>query len=207
MNYRHYVATFAFLISSPVLLMAMPDFGVTGLKGLDAGKIKQLEQGHIVFTVSESSDDKSRFIEAAFLLDEQPAEVWELLYRTEDHYLYLSETESSRALQKSQTRDLIEYRVKVLMIGTTFRLIHQYDWKALYMHWDLDPDFDNGLKEFRGFWRLYSYEGGRTLARYGNKVSLAGIPDFIVDLFRKGGIVRALEAVRLYVESDGAFRK
>ncbi|MGD9941566.1 MAG: hypothetical protein AB7T74_17370, partial [Clostridia bacterium] len=78
---------------------------------------------------------------------------------------------------------------------------------ALYMHWDLAPEFDNGLKEFKGFWRLYPYEGGRTLARYGNRVSPVGIPDFIVDLFRKGGIVRALETVRLYVESGGTYRK
>jgi hypothetical protein len=63
------------------------------------------------------------------------------------------------------------------------------------------------LKEFRGFWRLYPYAGGRTLARYGNKVSPAGIPEFIVNLFRKGGIVRALESVRLYVESGGSYRK
>ncbi len=207
MNYRYYVAAFAFLICFPVLLVAMPEFGSDGLDGLDAGQIQHLEQGRIIFTVSESSGNKSKLIEAAFLLDKPPAEVWELLYRTEDHYLYLKETESSKALYKSMSRDLIEYRVRVFMVGTTFWLVHQYDWPALYMYWDLAPEFDSGLKEFRGFWRLYPYEGGRTLARYGNKVSPVGIPDFIVDLFRKGGIVRALEAVRLYVESGGSYRK
>jgi hypothetical protein len=185
----------------------MPDFGPDGLDGLDAGQVQQLEQGQIIFTVAESSDARSELIEAAFLLDKPPAEVWKLLYRTEDHYLYLRETESSKALYKSMSRDLIEFRVRVFMVGTSFWLAHQYDWSALYMHWDLAPEFDNGLKEFKGFWRLYPYEGGRTLARYGNRVSPAGIPDFIVDLFRKGGVARALETVRLYVESGGTYRK
>ena len=207
MNYRHYGAALAYLICFPVLLAAMPDFGPEGLAGLDAAQIEQLEQGRIVFTVSESSGTRSELIEATFLLDKPPVEVWELLYRTEDHYLYLKETESSKALSKSRTRDLIEYRVRVFFAGTRFWLVHQYDWDALYMYWDLAPDFDSGLKEFRGFWRLYPYEGGRTLARYGNNVSPVGIPDFIVELFRKSGIIRALEAVRLYVESDGNYRK
>jgi hypothetical protein len=207
MNYRHYLAAIAFLICFPALLLAMPDFGTDGMDGLETGQKQLLEQGRIVFTVSESSGNKSKLIEAAFLLDKPPEEVWKLLYRTEDHYFYLRETESSKALYKSKSRDLIEYRVKVLMLGTTFWLIHQYDWETLYMHWDLAPEFENGLKEFRGFWRLYPYEGGRTLARYGNRVSPSGIPDFIVDLFRKSGIARALESVRLYVESGGSYRK
>ena len=126
----------------------MPDFGPDGLDGLDAQLMQQLEQGRIVFTVSESSGDTARLIEAAFLLDKPPAEVWELLYRTEDHYLYLKETESSKALYKSLSRDLIECRVRVFMFGTSFWLTHQYDWSAFYMHWDLAPEFDNGLKEF-----------------------------------------------------------
>jgi hypothetical protein len=207
MNCRQYGVACALLIWFPVFLAAMPDFGPDGRGGLDAGQIQQLEQGRIVFTVSGVADRRSELIEAAFLLDKPPSEVWELLYRTEDQYLYLRETESSKVVYKSPARDLIEYRVRVFLVGTTFRLEHLYNWKALYMHWDLAPDFDSGLKDFKGFWRLYPYKDGRTLARYGNRVSPSGIPQIVMDLFRKGGIVRALEAVRLYVESDGKYRK
>jgi hypothetical protein len=207
MKIRQFGLVLALLLGCTGFLAAIPDFGPYGLDGLDTGQIQQLKQGRIVFIVSESIDARSELMEAVFLLDKPPPEVWKLLYRTEDQYLYLKETESSRALYKSLERDLIEYRVRVFLAGTSFWLEHQYDWQARYMHWSLAPGFDSGLKEFRGFWRLYPYEGGRTLARYGNKVSPAGIPEFIMDLFRKGGIVRALESVRLYVESGGSYRK
>jgi hypothetical protein len=203
----NYLTAFIFLMCSPALLAAMPDFGPNGLGGLDTGQIQQLEQGRIVFAVTGSAEAGSELVEAAFLLDKPPSEVWELLYRTEDHYLFLKETTSSKVIYKSRVKDLIEYRVRVFLVGTTFWLVHQFDWSSMYMYWDLASDFDNGLKEFRGFWRLYPYSGGRTLARYGNRVSPAGIPEFIVNLFRKGGVVRALESVRLFVESGGEYRK
>jgi hypothetical protein len=140
MNYRHYVTAIAILLCFPALLVAMPDFGPDGLDGLDAGQILQLEQGRIAFTVSGSTDAKSELVEAAFVLDKPPAEVWELLYRTEDHYLFLKETTSSKALYKSRVKDLVEYQVRVLLVGTTFWLVHQFDWSSMYMHWDLAPD-------------------------------------------------------------------
>jgi hypothetical protein len=207
MNYRYYRAAFVFLLCFPAFLMAMPGFGPHGLDGLDAGQIQQLEQGRIIFTVSGSAGERSELIQAVFLLDSPPEAVWDLLYRTEDHYLYLRETESSKALYKSSARDLVEYKVRVVLVGATFWIVHHFDRPAMYMYWDLAPEFDNGLREFRGYWRLYPYEGNRTLARYGNMVSPAGIPEFIVNLFRKGGIVKALESVRLYVESGGTYRK
>lgn len=192
-------------VSGPVA--AMPDYGPSGLDGLDQGQLRQLEQGRIVFTVSGQMEEMAEYVEAALLLDKPPLEVWNLLYRTEDHDLYLKETTSSRVISKSPNRDVIEYQVRILMVRASFRLVHTFNWQDLYMHWDLDPGFANGLKEFKGFWRLYDYEGGRTLARYGNRISPAGIPQFVVNLLRRGGVTSALESVRLYAESGGSYRK
>lgn len=201
------------ILFSTAHIYATPGFGTDGLKGLDAEQQKKLAEGQILFTVGEpSTSDRASgkpfaFIEAAMVMDKPPAETWEYLSKAEDQHLYLRETESSTVLYLSPDQSLLEYRVKVLLIGTSFRLFHYFDRARFIMTWKLDPDYDNGLREFRGFWYLYPFEGNRTLARYGNYVSLAGIPDFIVKFFMKGGITRSLESVRLYVESSGTYRK
>ncbi len=133
MNYRQYGTVFTFLICFPVLLSAMPDFGPDGLDGLNIGQLQRLAQGQIIITVSASAGERSELIEAAFLLDRPPEEVWEFLYRTEDQYLYLRETESSKALYKSVARDLIEYKVRVFLVGTTFWLVHRFERQAMYI--------------------------------------------------------------------------
>ena len=192
---------------------ALPDYGEDGLRGLDETQVQKLKNGQIVFTVGESPDTtqasgKSHtFIEAVLIMDTLPGEAWKYLNRTEDQYLYMRETESCKVLYRSLDQILIEYRVKVLLAGTSFRLFHYFDSSAYSMSWQLDPDYENGLKEFRGFWFLYPFDETRTLARYGNYVSLVGIPDFIVRFFMKSGITRSLESVRSYVDSAGVYRK
>ena len=194
-------------------ISALPEFGADGLKGLSEAQIQKLEEGQVVFTVGESvasgksAGKSSAFIEAAMIMEKPPAEAWQYLYRTEEQYLYMRETESCKVLYKSPEQILIEYRVRVLLAGTSFRLFHYFDADSFSMSWELDTDFDNGFKDFRGFWFLYPIDHNRTLARYGNYVSLVGIPDFIIRFFMKSGITRSLESVRSYVNSAGTYRK
>ena len=125
-----------FLVSmlyTSVFAFAQPDFGADGLKGLSETQLRELKSGQIVITVGnlptsgQTSDKATAFIEAAMVMAKPPSEAWKYLYRTEDQYLYMRETESSTVLSRSLDQILIEYRVRVLLVETSFRLFHHYD--------------------------------------------------------------------------------
>jgi hypothetical protein len=76
------------------------------------------------------------------------------------------------------------------------------------IYWTLDPGYpENDLNDLTGYWQLYPYGDGKTLARYGSYISFKSIPQFIENRYLKSSIKDALDSVKKYVDSYGTYRK
>jgi len=187
---------------------AAPDFGADGLKGLSPEQVKGLAAGEIIFSTDDSgTETREALVQAAIVFDKTPKEVWNLLYHTEDQIKYLEEIDELKIISKEKLKDCIEFKLKFAWISVVYRVIHRFEAENLYYYWTMDRSFKNDLQDLRGFWRLYSYGNGKTLARYGSNVSVKNVPSFIEAMFKKNGVRKALTAVRNYINSGGTWRK
>ena len=170
--------------------------------------LRDLADGGIVFSATDAEgEEDSTFVEAAVVFDKPPEYVWKLLYRTEDQVNFLEEVEAIKILKKEELEDNLEFRLKILFMTFVYRVIHHFDKEDLHIHWGLDPSFDNDLSDLHGFWKLHPYGEGKTLARYGSRVSVKNVPQWLESLFKRRGVEKSLVAVRKYVNSGGVYRK
>jgi len=196
------------LLASTALADEARDFGPRGVKGLSAEQRRDLADGKIVFSTTDAEGGgKSALVEAALVFDKPPEYVWGLLYRTEDQVKFLDEVDGVKIIDKGEFEDDLEFTIKILLMTFVYRVIHHFDKEDFYIYWALDPSFDNDLTDLRGFWKLYPYGEGRTLARYGSYVSLRNVPEWLESLFKRRGVEKSLIAVRRYVDSGGTYRK
>jgi hypothetical protein len=187
----------------------MPDFGPDGLAGLTLEQQEKLAQGKIILPESVVKTPEGRtLIEAALVFDKPPEEVWQLLSKTEDQVKYLGDVEKATVVFQGPAEDNIEFKVKILVKTFIYRQIHRFDKKNFYFYWILDPDFRSDLKELKGFWRFYPFGSSKTLGRYGSRLLLRFVvPDSIQTALTKEKLPGALQSVREYVNSGGAWVK
>ena len=196
------------LIASTAPAGETRDFGPGGMKGLTAEQERDLGDGKIVFSTTDTrGKGKRALVEAAVVFDKPPEYVWELLYRTEDQVKFLEEVDELKVVKKEELQDNLELKLKVVFMTFRYRMIHHFDRQAFHIYWGLDPSFDNDLLELRGFWKLHPYGEGKTLARYGSQVSFKNVPQWLESLFKRRGVEKSLIAVRKYVNSGGTYRK
>jgi hypothetical protein len=206
-NLRLIPVVFVLLVST-ALGGEVSDLGPDGMKGLTAEQERDLADGKIVFSTTDTKGErKSSLIEAAVVFDKPPEYVWKLLYRTEDQVRFLEEVDELKIIEKQELQDNLELKLKIVFMTFSYRVIHHFDKDALYMYWGLDPSFENDLLELRGFWKLHPYGEGKALGRYGSHVSLRNVPQWIESLFKRRGVEKSLVAVRKYVNSGGTYRK
>lgn len=197
----------ALLLASAVSIPAAPNFGSDGLGGLSKSQKAALAGGKIVFYTSEvKGKHKSALIQAAIVFNNTPDKVWSLLYRTQDQIKYLEEIEKINIINKGAAKDNLEFHLSVAWLDYVYRVIHRFKPGEKYFYWGLDKSFKNDLKDLRGYWRLYPYGNGKTLARYGSNVSIKNVPSFIENMFKKNGVKKSLQAVRRYINSNGTWR-
>ncbi len=187
----------------------MPDFGHDGLKGLDNAQKVILSSGESVLTKTISrSGVKRALIEVAVVFNQPIDEVWKLLSNTENQIKYIEELKDLKIIKKAPVEDNIEFMLEFFYIDITYRVIHKFDHANYYYHWGLDPNFDNSIQDLRGFYRFYPYGEGKTLARYGTRVSVVKlIPRFIEDFLIKKNLPKALASMKKYVDSGGTYHK
>ncbi len=178
-------------------------------KGLTADQIARVKQGEVVLLDKDTSESgkQKRMIEAAMIFD-QPIEVaWKLFRETEAQDRYLPDLESCTLVSRNSKGDQVDFHVK-LVFNINYRIHHVYDDQDCYLHWGLDPGYDNDMKRVDGFWRLYKIDDTHTLARYGTWVEVSSfIPDFIMERLTKSNLPVNMQAVYKYIESGGTYRK
>ena len=166
-----------------------PDFGKDGLKRLSNVQIEDLAGGEIVFsTRSKNEQEGISLIEAAIVFNQTTAGTWKFLERVEDQIKYIKEMKELKTIKQAENKKHLEFLIKIVFWKFRYRVIHLFYPDKLYIKWSLDKNFSNDLLYLKGYWKLYPYPGGRTLARYGSSISLKSIPAFIESMFKKTGV-------------------
>jgi hypothetical protein len=200
------IAIFFIFLMVNYVEAAVPYFGDDGLQGLSESQIKDISAGKIILSTSDSVIDettqaKSSIITAVMIFDKPPEEVYNLLYRSEDQIKFLKEITDIKIINKGETQNNIEFKTRAAIFTFVYRVIHSFDKQNLYIHWIMDKNFKNDLTDLRGYWKFYSYPGGKTLARYGSNVSVKNVPTWVENIFKKTGVANALKNVKKYVDT------
>lgn len=189
---------------STLSLAATPDFGQNGLKHLEIQQRQRLAKGDIVFTVTPlAKQEHAGLIEAAVIFNQPIEKTWNLLYRIEDQVKYLNELEEAKVIAQTPLHQTVEFKARFAFLTFSYRVNLTFDKAGLNFFWRLDPNFNNDLRDLRGFWHFYPFGQGKTLGRYGCIVSLKNIPAFIEDIFKKSLIARSLASMKKYVDAGG----
>jgi hypothetical protein len=206
MHHSFRVFAVAILIAPAIAIAAGPNFGPKGMADLTPAQKTFLDKGGVVFATTEGSQ-KGALIEATILFDKTPQQTWELLTRTENQPKYLDECDKIEIIKRTKTGSRETHTVKVGFIKIVYGVLFQFHASEMYFHWWLDPDRENDLAGLEGFWKLYPYGEGKTLARYGSYVSIRNIPSWLESTFKERGVKKSLVAVRKYINSGGAYKK
>lgn len=189
----------------------VPDFGNDGLKGLTEKQIKDITDNKIVVTTSEPTVDettgaRTSLITAVMIFNKPPEQVFDTLYRSEDQIKFLPEIKDVKVINKTEKDNNIEFKTRAAVFTFVYRVIHKFDKNNLYMDWAMDKSFKNDLQDLRGFWKFYSYPGGKTLARYGSNVSVKGVPEWVENIFKATGVKDALKNVKKHIDTGWTCR-
>src|SRR6185436_1984714 len=94
------------------------------------------------------------------------------------------------------------------MATFTYGVIQKQEPQNQRLTWTLDSSYpNNDLTSLDGYWKFFPYGKTKTLARYGSNVSFKNVPEFVENMFKKGGVKDALVSVKKYVDSGGTYRK
>lgn len=184
------------------------DFGVAGLKGFSAEQLVNLSNGNIVFHNADNSEDRNSLIEASIVFDASPEKTWELISKTDDQPLYIQQCKSIKVINKTASKAFEVHCVGNWLATYTYGVIQNYLPEDMCVYWILDTSYSkNDLNTLGGYWQLYPYGKGKTLARFGSRVSFKNVPEFVENMFKKGGVKDALASIKNYVDSGGTYRK
>jgi hypothetical protein len=145
----------------------------------------------------------------ALVLFTQPAErVWELLVARERQREYRPELTALSIVESGEDGVVVEEQhLKIAFLTVAYRLRDRFDGDTHTMTWQLDPDFESTLQHVSGYWELHPLDDGRTLARFGTKVSVsAAVPGFLQNGITRKNVPESLENTRQWVDSDGRWR-
>ncbi|MCX7974953.1 MAG: hypothetical protein N3B16_10730 [Candidatus Aminicenantes bacterium] len=180
-----------------------PDFGPDGLGGLSTeDKAKLLAEEIVIPEEPLILGDGQTIVTAALLLNEPIERVWLLLSQPENQAEYLVEIKEAKCLKREESWDRVYFKIEILGLDLEFTVNHRYlpEIKAIY--WTLDLETENDLKEFRGFWRLYSWPGNKTLARYGSQLKPKWkLAELLIRQLYKQRVKKSLLALKKYIET------
>jgi hypothetical protein len=110
-------------------------------------------------------------------------------------------------VEASDERVVEEQHLKIAFLDVAYRLECHVDTGTRTLTWQLDPSFESTLEHVSGYWELHALDGGRTLARFGTKVSVSpAVPGFLQNGITRKNVPEGLENTRQWVDSDGRWR-
>jgi hypothetical protein len=146
-------------------------------------------------------------IEALVLFSQPPEKVWELLLQRERQKEYRPELVSLTVVERGADELVEEQHLKIAFLDVGYRLRNRFDGAQRTFTWELDPSFESTLPHVSGYWELHELAGGRTLARFGTKVSVSpAVPGFLQNAITRKNVPESLENTRQWVDSDGRWR-
>jgi len=197
------------LLVSPLILgdkqpvELLPDFGPDGLGGLSLEEKELLMAEEIVVPKEPIILADGKTIIAAAVIFNQPVEtVWKILSQPERQMDYLKEIKKSRLVKEEGEEKWVYFEVIIYGFSIHYTVRHYLYPQLKSLAWELDPEAENDLSYLLGFWRLYPWGEGKTLARYGSQV----VPKFrlaraIIQYLYRSRVKSSLLAVKRYLES------
>jgi hypothetical protein len=146
-------------------------------------------------------------VEALVLFSRPPEKVWELLLQRERQKEFRPELTSISVIERDADGMIEEQHLKIAFLDVGYRLRDRVDLATRTLTWEIDPRFESTLQHVSGYWELHDLAGGRTLARFGTKVSVSpAVPGFLQSRITRKNVPEGLENTRQWVDSDGRWR-
>lgn len=185
--------------------VVFPD-GQAALAREPAALVEKLRSRHLVLLEEVQKDAGDLFV-AYVLFDRPPARVYELLSDSQRQSEFRPDLNESRLVKKLPDGEIDEHHMRILFIDIVYRLRYSLEPARARIAWVTDPDFENSLRRVEGFWELYALEPAQTLGRFGTLVDVGpALPRSFQGSLTRRNILRNVENIRLWVESDGTWR-
>lgn len=166
-------------------------------------RLRLADEGVVLLEARE--DDGS--VEGLVLFNLPVEETWQLLAQGERQREYRDDLESLETVATHESGTIDEHRLRIMFIRIAYRLRYDLDETHRSIRWALDPEFDNGLEEVSGSWRLFGLASGRTLGQFATRVRLGGaLPSRLQDSVTRKRVPETLRRCRLWVDSRGSWR-
>lgn len=99
-------------------------------------------------------------------------EVIGLLEQTHRQGEYLRNVHRVHSVMRAEGESIVQYDLKILFTKLSYQLHYYSDRDQERITWALESNFDNDLREVRGYWEFLSFEDDRTLAIYGTIIDI-----------------------------------
>lgn len=167
--------------------------------------VEELMEERLVLMKTDGSD--KGLVEALVLFSKPPEEVWPLLIQRERQKEYRPELTSVEIVQREENALVEEQHLKIAFLKVGYRLTDRFDPATRTLTFELDPSFESQLEHVSGYWELHALDGGRTLARFGTRVSVSSaVPGFLQNGITRKNVPDTLDNTRQWVDSGGKWR-
>lgn len=205
----------------PVLLLlvgspARPDEAPQGdedaramLSRLSPEDLERLERDRQLVLGSEPvSDGGPRLIQALVWFRPPPAAVFALLTQTRRQVEYMSEVREVDPFPPPPDGWREIHRLRIAFKDIAYLVRYRAQPQELRYGWKLDPEFDNSIRSFEGFWQFAPYPDGGTLGQTGSRVDVGPLlPGFVQRALTRQKLPKVLERTRRWVDSGGTWRR
>ncbi len=143
----------------------------------------------------------------ALVIFEQPLErSWRLMSQTGRQVEFRPELKANDTLETYEDGTLERQRLRIMFTNIVYHLRYRLEPEAHRFSWELDARRENDLKEVSGFYEFHALDEGRTLARFGTRVDVGALPDFLQDYATRKNVPKSIQNARRWVNSDGTWR-
>ncbi len=167
----------------------------------------RLEKERVVLL--QQGGDADGTVVALVLFNKPQSRVAALLREAERQPEYRPELVTVRTVQQLPDGRIDEQRIKILFTELVYRLRYHEDSGTGQLTWRLDDSFDNAIARMQGFWELHDFDHGseRTLGRFGSDVDVgSGVPRFVQSGMSRKTVLRYVQNVQRWIDSDGRWR-
>ncbi len=201
-------------LAAGIALVALALPPAAGGRALGAAAQSVLSR-HPPDVVEELFEDKvvllspggSAYVEALVIFEQPRRRALGLLAQTERHGEFRPELEQVQTIRSGRREAVDAHRLRVVFTTIEYRLRSRFDWRRARISWELDPDFDNGVRALEGYWEMHELDDRRTLALFGSRVDVGpALPLWLQEAVTRKNVPEAVERVRLWVDSDGTYR-
>jgi len=167
--------------------------------------VEELMEERLVLMQTSAAD--KGLVEALVLFSRPPEEVWPLLIQRERQKEYRPELTSVEIVSREENALVEEQHLKIAFLSIGYRLRDRFDPALRTLTFELDPNYESQLEHVSGYWELHALDGGRTLARFGTRVSVSpAVPGFLQNGITRKNVPETLDNTRQWVDSDGKWR-